>query len=93
MAFFVYQEINLTKKTKHFSRLTDTLLLPGVVPYPELGRLATLHRRPSTFLLITLAKANWPGLTLGLSSGLSTDELGLPDLGKVGLVVRIMDFR
>lgn len=45
----------------------DTLLDPGVVPYPELGRLATLHLLPSAFLMFT--NANWDGETFGESSG------------------------
>ena len=41
--------------------LTDTLELPGVVPYPEEGKLATDHRLPSAFF--TLANANWKKLS------------------------------
>jgi len=36
---------------------TETFELPGVVPYPEEGRLATDQRRPSPFL--TFEKASW----------------------------------
>ena len=50
--------------------LTETFELPGVVPYPEEGRLATDHLLPSAFLM--LANANWLGETLGESSGETT---------------------
>ena len=59
----------ICRRAKVKQSLTETLELPGVVPYPEDGRLATDHRRPSTFL--TLAKANWLGETLGESRGLT----------------------
>ena len=71
--------------------LTDTLELPGVVPYPDEGKLATDHLRPSTFL--TFAKANWFGETLGESKGLTLAAPGLWHLGKVGEVCTIIDFR
>ena len=70
--------------------LTETFELPGVVPYPDEGRLATDHRRPSTFL--TLAKANWLGETLGESKGLTLAP-GLWHLGSVGEVCTIIDLR
>lgn len=75
--------------------LTETFELPGVVPYPEEGRLATDHRRPSTFLTAPWLKANWLGDTLGESRG---DRLAPPPpgewhLGRVGEVVTIIDFR
>ena len=39
----------------------ETFEDPGVVPYPELGRLATDHLRPSTMeAFLTAAKANPP---------------------------------
>ena len=47
--------------------LTETFELPGVVPYPDEGRLATDHLRPSAFL--TFANANWLGETFGESRG------------------------
>ena len=47
--------------------LTETFELPGVVPYPDDGRLATDHRLPSAFLM--LANANWFGDTFGESIG------------------------
>ena len=80
----------LNKSNTKYLVLTDTFELPGVVPYPEDGRLATDHRRPSTFL--TLAKANWFGDTFGESKGLTLAP-GLWHLGKVGEVWTIMDFR
>ena len=76
--------------------LTETFELPGVVPYPDDGRLATDHRLPSAFLM--LANANWFGDTFGESIGdticaaaAATD--GEWHLGRVGDVVAIMDLR
>ncbi len=83
--------INKTHKKPNVIDLTETLELPGVVPYPEEGRLATDHRRPSTFL--TLAKANCPGDTFGESRGDAVEVLGEWQRGRVGEVCTIMDLR
>ena len=84
--------------------LTETFELPGVVPYPEDGKLWTDHLRQSAFL--TLANANWFAEILGESKGewmppscklleppaASWFELGEWHRGSVGEVWTIIDF-
>lgn len=50
--------------------LTETVELPGVVPYPDEGNDANDHRLPSPALLIVANAKFWLGDILGLSKGL-----------------------